>query len=165
MGLMNQMRDKMHYMLIILVIAFMGTIIFDWGMNYLGSSGGQGGARGTIGSINGKDITYDQFFQQIQQEYMRIKEITGKEPNEMRIKQAWDEVWQRIVNQTLMQEEIQRLNISISDEEIVYIIKNNPPEFLRMNPAFLTDDKFDKNKYREMLNNPGADWEIGRAHV
>ena len=36
---------------------------------------------------------------------MRIKEITGTEPNEMRIRQAWDEVWQRIVNQTLMQEE------------------------------------------------------------
>ena len=89
---------------------------------------------------------------------MRIKEITGTEPNEMRIRQAWDEVWQRIVNQTLMQEEIQRLNISISDEEIVYIIKTNPPEFIRMNPAFLTDEKFDKNKYDEALNNPSVDW-------
>ncbi|MCK4967384.1 SurA N-terminal domain-containing protein, partial [bacterium] len=116
MGLMNKMRDQMRYMLIILVIAFMGTIVFDWGMNYLGGDGG--GGRGTVGSINGNDISYDQFFQQIQQEYMRIKEITGTEPNEMRIKQAWDEIWQRIVNQTLMQEEIKRQNISISDEEI-----------------------------------------------
>ncbi|MFC1558554.1 peptidylprolyl isomerase [candidate division KSB1 bacterium] len=158
MGLMNQMRDKMHYMLIILVIAFMGTIVFDWGMNYMGTKGGGSGARGVVGSINGKDISYDQFFQQIQQEYMRIKEITGTEPNEMRIKQAWDEVWQRIVNQTLIQEEIQRLNISISDEEIVYIIKNNPPEFLRMNPKFLTDEKFDQNKYQQALINPAVDW-------
>ena len=40
MGLMNKMRDQMRYMLIILVIAFMGTIVFDWGMNYLGGDGG-----------------------------------------------------------------------------------------------------------------------------
>ena len=52
MGLMTKMRDNMHYVLIILVLAFVGTIVFDWGMNYLGSKG-IGGPTGVIGKING----------------------------------------------------------------------------------------------------------------
>lgn len=158
MGIMNQMRDKMHIMLIILVVAFMGTIIFDWGMNYLGSKGVGGGPRGVVGIINGTEIPYDDYFRQIQNEYMRVKEITGSEPNELRLHQIRDEVWDRIVNQTLLQEEIEKYNIKVSDEEIIYTIKNNPPEYLKQNPTFLTDGEFDPQKYMQAVANPDVDW-------
>jgi peptidyl-prolyl cis-trans isomerase D len=39
-GIMNKMRDKMPIIIIFLIVAFLGTIIFEWGMNYLGLSGG-----------------------------------------------------------------------------------------------------------------------------
>ncbi|MBK7158718.1 MAG: hypothetical protein IPH77_09200 [Ignavibacteria bacterium] len=35
-GIMNKMRDKMPLIIIILIIAFLATIVFEWGMNYLG---------------------------------------------------------------------------------------------------------------------------------
>ncbi len=160
MGLMNKMRDKMRIILIILVIAFVGMIVFQWGMN-LRRSGMGGAPTGVIGSINGIDISYEYFFQQIQREYLEIRETTGSEPDEMRMRQARDDVWERIVSQTLIDHEIQKNNLYVSDDEIIFIIKNNPnnpPEFLKSIPTFQTDDKFDPQKYQDALNNPNVDW-------
>jgi hypothetical protein len=158
MGLMNKMRDKMHIILIILVFAFVGTIVFDWGMNYVGRRGIVGARQGIIGSVNGKNISYEYFTQQLQQEYLRIRELTGSEPDIARMKEARDDVWERIINQILIEKEIEKNNISITDKEIVYIIKNSPPEFLKSHPQFLTDEKFDIKKYQDAINNPKVDW-------
>jgi len=158
MGLMNKMREKMRIILIILVLAFVGMIVFDWGMNYMASSGVGGTPTGVIGSINGIDIQDEYFFQQIQQEYIEIRETTGSEPDEMQMRQARDDVWERIITQTLIDQEIKKNNLYVSDDEIIFIIKNNPPEFLKSIPTFQTDDKFDPQKYQDALNNPNVDW-------
>lgn len=158
MGLMNKMREKMRIILIILVLAFVGMIVFDWGMNYMASSGVGGAPTGVIGSINGIDIQDEYFFQQIQQEYIEIRETTGSEPDEMQIRQARDDVWERIITQTLIDQEIKKNNLYVSDDEIIFIIKSNPPEFLKSIPTFQTDDKFDPQKYQDALNNPNVDW-------
>ena len=158
MGLMNKMREKMGIILIILVIAFVGMIVFDWGMNYMASSGVGGAPTGVIGSINGIDIPFEYFSQQIQQEYIEIRETTGSEPDEMQMRQARDDVWERIVTQTLIDQEIKKNNLYVSDDEIIFIIKNNPPEFLKSIPTFQTDDKFDPQKYQDALNSPNVDW-------
>lgn len=158
MGLMNKMREKMRIILIILVLAFVGMIVFDWGMNYVASSGVGGAPTGVIGSINGIDIQDEYFFQQIQQEYIEIRETTGSEPDEMQMRQARDDVWERIITQTLIDQEIKKNNLYVSDDEIIFIIKNNPPEFLKSIPTFQTDDKFDPQKYQDALNNPNVDW-------
>ena len=155
---MNSMRDKMHIILIILVFAFVGTIVFDWGMNYVGRRGIGGTRQGIIGSVNGKNISYEYFTQQLQQEYLRIRELTGSEPDIARMKEARDDVWERIINQILIEKEIEKNNISVTDKEIVYIIKNSPPEFLKSHPQFLTDEKFDIKKYQDAINNPKVDW-------
>lgn len=156
---MNAMRDKMHIILIILVLAFVGTIVFDWGMNYLGRRGVRGmPQQGIIGSVNGKSISYEYFTQQLQQEYLRIRELTGSEPDMARMKEARDDVWERIVDQILVEQEIKKNNISVTDKEIVYIIKTRPPEFLKSHPQFLTDEKFDIKKYQDAINNPKVDW-------
>ena len=155
---MNKMRDKTRIIIIILVIAFVGMIVFSWGMNYIGMGGAP---TGVIGSINGIDISYEDFFQQIQREYLEIRETTGSEPDEMRMRQARDDVWERIVNQTLIDQEIKKNNLYVSDAEIISILKNNPynpPEFLQTFPLFQTDDKFDPQKYQDALNNPNFDW-------
>ena len=39
MGLMNKLRDKTHIILIILIVAFLATIVFEWGMDYMGLRG------------------------------------------------------------------------------------------------------------------------------
>ena len=58
MPIMTRMRDSMPYVLFGLLIAFLITIIFEWGMDYLGLRTGRSDE---IGKVDGKKITYKEF--------------------------------------------------------------------------------------------------------
>ena len=51
MPIMTRMRDSMPVILFGLLIAFLITIVFEWGMDYLGI---RAEGQDTIGTINGK---------------------------------------------------------------------------------------------------------------
>lgn len=159
-AIMNKMRENTHVILIILVLAFIATIVFDWGMNYLGYKGQGVPHGGTIGEVNGRKISYDLFFKQLQQEYTNIRERTGQEPTEAQMSMVRDRLWERMVNDILVEEQIKKHGITVSDAEIVNILKTEPPAFLQDNPNFLTDNKFDPKKYTEALQNPNVDWSL-----
>ena len=58
MPVMTRMRDNMPTILIMLVVAFLIMIIFEWGMDYTRntSSGNE-----YIGKINDRKISYQEF--------------------------------------------------------------------------------------------------------
>ena len=58
MPVMTRMRDSMPVILFGLLIAFLITIIFEWGMDYLGL---RSGPSDVVGMVNDKKITYQQF--------------------------------------------------------------------------------------------------------
>jgi peptidyl-prolyl cis-trans isomerase D len=64
-----------------------------------------------------------------------------------------------MLQDVLVSQEVKRLNISASDEEVMYHLENNPPPFLQQNPSFQTDGVFDWDKYRTALASPqGDEW-------
>jgi len=146
---MNKMREHTKIILWIVVIAFIATIIFSWGMNYTGR--GNKAQKGIIGTINGKDIPRDYFLNLLQDQYVRYREQYGQEPDRRVMKLLRDQIWENIVNSTLISEEIKRMGIKVSDEEVVFQLKNNPPDIIRNNPAFMTDNKFDIQKYYQAM--------------
>ncbi|MBL7127600.1 MAG: SurA N-terminal domain-containing protein [Ignavibacteria bacterium] len=132
-GIMNKMRDKMPLIIIILIIAFLGTIIFEWGMDYMGMSG----QSTTFGEVNGVEITYQEYEQAVQQqvEQMRL-ENEGKDIDEATMEQIREQVWNNLVTQTLTRQEINKLGIKVSDAEILDWIYNRPetlPEVVKRN--------------------------------
>lgn len=128
MPIMTKMRDNMPTILILLVVAFVLTIVFEWGMDYLGLA-----TRGyeNIGVINDRKISYQEFVELVRQRSEQEKSQTGKEPDENALSRIRDEVWNSLVTQTLVDQEIQRLGIDVPDQEIIDWVKGeNPPEFL-----------------------------------
>jgi peptidyl-prolyl cis-trans isomerase D len=123
MGLMTRLRDKTHVILIILVVAFLITIIFEWGMNYLGMQSGQ---VTEFGSVNGKEIDYKEFESQVQFAIDQQKQQTGEDPDESTIQMIRDQVWDQLVSQMLAQQEIERLGIKVTNEEILNWVYNSP---------------------------------------
>ena len=64
-----------------------------------------------------------------------------------------------LVQEMLWNQEIDRLGITVSDEELYHHLEANPPEFLKTQEAFLTDGAFDYSKYLNILRNPqGNEW-------
>lgn len=151
MPIMTRMRDNMPVILFGLLIAFLITIIFEWGMDYLGSQTGRGDV---VGTINGNKITYADFTELVRNMAENQKAQTGAEPDETMMKQIRDQAWQSLVNQQLVLEEIQRLGITVTDQELIEWVRgDNPPEDLRQN--FIDSlGTFRKDIYEQFLSNP-----------
>ena len=154
MAVMNRMRENMKTILIILVVAFMLTIIIDWGM------GGfkLGHKQGVIGVVNGTEITVEQFNNILSREIDSQRDRTGSEPGGRQRTQIEDQVWDQIVQMTLLEQKVRQDNVVATNEEILYYIKNDPPEFLKQNQAFQDSlGNFNMQAYQQALANPGAD--------
>jgi parvulin-like peptidyl-prolyl isomerase len=110
-----------------------------------------------IGSVNGDLITPDQFNQayNIRMETLRN---AGTEISDQHIDGIREEVWNAFVEERLTEQAINDLGITVTDDEILYHLENNPP--LDIQRIFLVDNEFDKETYRQALNTPGMlDWE------
>ena len=55
--MMTKLREFTKTFIIILVFAFVGMMVFEWGMDYSGMNRGQN----NIGEVNGEKLTYEQF--------------------------------------------------------------------------------------------------------
>jgi len=151
MPIMTRMRDSMPIILFGLLIAFLITIIFEWGMDYLGLRSGR---QDTIGIIDGKKVSYQEFSDLLKGMSDQQKSRTGTEPDENELKQLRDQTWQALVTQRLVENEIGRLGITVTDQELVdWVRGENPPDDLR---RFFIDStgQFRRDAYEQFLNDP-----------
>ncbi len=149
-GLMNKLRDKTHIILIILVLAFLATIVFEWGMDYLGM---RGGSVVEFGSVNGEEIRYQDFENQVQFAIEQQKQQTGQDPDESVIEMIREQVWDQMVTQTLVQQEIKRLGINVTNQEILNWVYNSPltlPDVIKRNFIDSTGN-FNMSLYQQVL--------------
>ncbi len=104
-----------------------------------------------VGSINGQDISYNDFAKAVDQQMEMQKKQTGKDVDQDNMDQFRDQVWQSLVNETLVEQQIKKYNIKVSNQEIRDIILgDNPPEFLKQNFIDSTG-KFNRAMYENAL--------------
>lgn len=113
-----------------------------------------GGRSNNVGSVNGEDISYQEFVNGVDQQRENQKKQTGKDVDEQDLEQLRDQVWDALVTQKLLAEEIDKFGITVSDEEIKEIILgDNPPEFLKQNFIDSTGN-FNRQFYEQALFDP-----------
>lgn len=107
-----------------------------------------------VGSINGVKITYQEFNKAMENERENIKQQSGKDVPDEDNDQFRDQVWDALITQTLLSQEIKKYGISVSDQEIRDIILSpNPPEFLKR--SFIdSTGKFNRQLYLNALYDP-----------
>jgi len=99
-----------------------------------------------------------QYSQMIQRQLDQYRE-NGQEINEAVIERVSDQVWKSFISETLLSKEIKRLGLEATDWEIYEYLMQYPPDFLMNQEAFLTDGRFDRQKYLQALTNPqGNEW-------
>jgi parvulin-like peptidyl-prolyl isomerase len=107
-----------------------------------------------VGSVNGQDITYQDFVKAIDQQKENQKKQTGQDIDEENMDQFRDQVWDAVVNQTLIEDQIKKFGLSVSDDEVRDIILGeNPPQFLKQNFIDSTG-KFNRQAYDVAMMDP-----------
>jgi parvulin-like peptidyl-prolyl isomerase len=152
MAIMTKMRDNMPAILIGLVVVFVITIIFDWGMGYLGLDTGR--QNPVIGEINGREITYFEFNQLVERARENQKAQSGQDIEDDQFETFRQQVWDAYVTQILIEQQIDKWGIKVTDDEIRGIILGEePPEFLKRN--FIDSlGNFNRSVYEQALMDP-----------
>ncbi len=159
--MMKAMRKLTKQIMWIVIVAFVGTIIFAWGMEFSGRKQ----KSGIIASINGQDIhlttfqyLYDQALRQAESSQERVDDQTA-----YRIR---EEVWNQMVNDYLLQQEVKRREITVTGAELFEYLKRFPPKELMENPAFQTPEgEFDYQRYLQALADPRVPWDQVEPYV
>jgi len=152
--MMTKLREFSKIFIIILALAFIGLMVFEWGMDYSGLSS----RRNVVGVVNGQELTYEMYSDLFQQLYQNERSRNEGDLTEAQVENLRSQVWEQFVQRILFNEEMEKLGIAITDSEIVYQIKNYPLEEIRNNPVFQTNDQFDWNKYYASFSNPEMPW-------
>jgi len=119
-----------------------------------------GGRQGNeVGSLNGKPILFEDFNQLVSNEINRMDQQSGRLISDEEREYVRAVVWERLIADLIIQEQIIKNKIVVGDEEVLFQMKNNPPPFLQNSDAFQSFGRFDLEKYLDAVLNPSQiDW-------
>jgi len=129
MALMTQIRNNLSKLFAAFAVLFILYIMLDWGMDL--PSIRFGADADVIGKVNGEKMTYKEFSEVLRQTVESQKAQTGADPDEETERQIRDQVWNMLVNQILIRQQISEMGIRVTDKEIIELVHGpNPPEML-----------------------------------
>ena len=131
MGVITGIREKLHFVLYGLMAAFLALIVFEWGMDFSGFSGG--GA--LAGKVNGKPIEY-RLYQSV---YDSLVDNFRRQAPQAELTDALErdfqqKAWDIVVNQIILREQFEKYKVRVTDEEILAAVESdNPPMVIFQN--------------------------------
>jgi len=146
--MMRQMRDNTVWIMIATALAFVGLMVFEWGMDITGQSAG---AFGEIGRVNGTPVTYDSYMATYRNLYDQLQDRQEEPITNAQNSELEDRAWEELVNSILIQQELERRGIVVTDQEVVNAARFSPPPELRQSPVFQTEGQFDQQKYQQFV--------------
>ncbi len=152
--MMRQMRENTKWIMLITATAFVGLMVFQWGMDITGRSGL---SIGEIGSVNGTPVMYDAFNQTYRSLFDQVQASQEDPVTSQQIRDIEDAAFDEVVNQLLIRQELRRRGIVVTNEELLTAARFSPPPEFQNSPAFQTDGFFDIQKYQAFLASPTID--------
>ena len=151
--MLAQMRSAafIKAMMIIVAVAFVGLMVFEWGADF--SSRGCAAVGDNVGSVNGQDISVKEFEAEVQNDLQQAKARGNQDPD---VSQIISQTWERVVTQTLFGQQIEKYGIAVSDAEVDHINRTQPAEWIQQQELFQTDGTFDPAKYNQFLGDPST---------
>ncbi|MFH4964871.1 peptidylprolyl isomerase [Gaetbulibacter sp. M235] len=140
MAVLNKIRQRSLFLIIIIALALFSFVLADLFKN---NNAFSSKSQNTVGTINGKDITREDFMQKV--------EIAQKQAGPSATNtQVMNRVWEQEVRQAIMETQFKELNISVEKDQMRDLLKNT----LATSPEFLNEaGVFDENKLNEYIIN------------
>jgi peptidyl-prolyl cis-trans isomerase D len=153
MPLMTQIRNHLSKAFAVLAVFFIAYMVLDWGMDLTGRKGRLGNQE-IIGDVNGKEIDYRNFSEAVRRTLDAQKKQTGSDADEETERQVRSQVWSQMVDQILFEQEIKRLGITVTNQEIIDWVQGpNPPEML-VNQFKDSTGTFRRDAYYAAMRDP-----------
>lgn len=146
--MMQAFRNAAKPVVVVLMVAFVGWLVFDLS----GLSGGGGLLTQTsVGKIDGRSIEARVYQEAVQAAIDNQQRSSGATIGIEGVAMARDQVWEQFITSTLLEREYRRRGIRTSTAEIAEAIRNFPPPEFQQNAEMMTDGVFDLAKYQRWL--------------
>jgi parvulin-like peptidyl-prolyl isomerase len=123
------MREATKPIMLLAAVAFVALMVFEWGMDASGRSGG--GVGGEVGSVNGDPVMYEAYMAAYRQLYDQVQRSQEELISSQQNSEIEDAAFDEVVNQLLIMQELKRRGITVTNREISEAAQYNPPEYLR----------------------------------
>lgn len=152
---MRAMRDSAKWVMLILALAFVGWLVLDWVQSRTAGAGAD--PNPVVGVVAGRDIRLSQWNLYLENYRQQARAQRSDPLTEEESRQVREAAWETLVGEVLIQEELDRIGIEVSDEEIRQAFRTSPPPEFQSHPAFQTEGRFDPAKYRQYFASPTVD--------
>jgi peptidyl-prolyl cis-trans isomerase D len=143
MAVLSKIRQRSFILIVIIALALFSFVLAD-----VIKGGGFGSSANDIGSVNGTDITTQDFMQKVAQTEKQGQGITNT--------QAINSVWEQEIRSVLLNDEFEKLGLRIGPDQLLNVIKSDPS--ISQNPQFLNEiGQFDENKFKEFVKSKRND--------
>ncbi len=153
--MLRSMRRNTKIIMLVVAIAFVGLMVFQWGMDISGRSSPQ--ASGEVGRVNGMSISYQIWSRTYRNLTDQARAQKGSALDDRELAFVEDQAWNQLVSEILIEQELDRRGITVTDEEVRLAFQTSPPPWLVENELFQTGGQFDYQKYREFFSGPAVD--------
>ncbi|APY10221.1 peptidylprolyl isomerase [Seonamhaeicola sp. S2-3] len=140
MAILNKIRQKTIVLIVVIAMALFAFVLsglFD------GSASFSGKSQNVIGSINGKDISREEF-------QLKVENLQRQMGSSATTTQVMNRVWDQEVRQNVLETQFEALGISVEKDQMRDLLKTA----LATNPQFLNEAGiFDENKLNEYIAN------------
>jgi peptidyl-prolyl cis-trans isomerase D len=141
--------------MLVVALAFVGLMVFQWGMDISGRSNPR--AVGEVGRVNGTAINYQVWTSTYRNLTDQARQQKGSALDDRELDFIEEQAWNQLVNQVLIEQELERRGISVTDQEVRLAFQTTPPAWLMQNELFQTGGQFDYEKYQSFFSSPGVD--------
>lgn len=132
--MMRQMREVTKPLILMALLAFVALMVFQWGMDITGRSGG---SLGEIGSVNGDPVFYEQYMAAYRQLYEQAQGSQDEIITTQQNAEIEDQAFDQVVTQILISQELRRRGITVTDQEVSQAAQVSPPDYLV--PQFMSE--------------------------
>ena len=149
MAVLSKIRQRSLLLILVIGFCLLAFIIGD-----IFNSGGFNSVSKYVGSVNGKDIVFEDFA-------MKVNDIE-KSGQGISSTQAANRVWEQEIAIALLTEEFDKLGLRMGERHILEALKMDPN--IGQNPTFLNEaGMFDINKYKMFASQNPAQAQVLKA--
>lgn len=139
MAVLEKIRVKLGILISILIAVALLSFIID--PNTLGSTLQSMSKENNVGYMDGKRITYREYFTAVEQNSALIQALTGGSNTEQTQNQAREMAWNQLYNQRVFFPKIKDAGFSVEDAEMLDLLQGeNPSPLISQQQMFVGED-------------------------
>ena len=155
---MRSIRANTKWVMMVMAVAFAAWLVLDWVRQK--DQAATLGVNPVVATINGQEVRNSRWSESYSFAIDRARAMSGRSLNDEEVRQIESEAWEAMIQDILVEQEIERLGIEVTETEIRQAFRTNPPPDLVRHPAFQTNGAFDYLKYQDFFRDPSVDEQL-----